>query len=121
MSAAENPASMTYAQAACLALQEAMRADPNVVALGEDLGRGGIFGQYRGLPQEAPPPGALLGALIRSRLWGAAFHGMNTAKRDLAGSIREPTTNIHTLSRLPPLTLPSLPCEGERGSSRRLS
>lgn len=43
---------MTYAQAACLALQEAMRADPNVVALGEDLGRGGIFGQYRGLPQE---------------------------------------------------------------------
>lgn len=45
-------ASMTYAQAACLALQEAMRADPNVVALGEDLGRGGIFGQYRGLPQE---------------------------------------------------------------------
>ena len=43
---------MTYAQAACLALQEAMRADANVVALGEDLGRGGIFGQYRGLPQE---------------------------------------------------------------------
>ena len=32
---------MTYAQAACLALQEAMRADPIVVALGEDLGRGG--------------------------------------------------------------------------------
>ncbi len=43
---------MTYAQAACLALQEAMRADPLVVALGEDLGRGGVFGQYRGLPQE---------------------------------------------------------------------
>lgn len=43
---------MTYAQAACLALQEAMRADPRVVALGEDLGRGGVFGQYRGLPQE---------------------------------------------------------------------
>lgn len=43
---------LTYAQAACLALQEVMRADPTVIALGEDLGRGGVFGQYRGLPQE---------------------------------------------------------------------
>jgi acetoin:2,6-dichlorophenolindophenol oxidoreductase subunit beta len=43
---------MTYAEAACLALREAMIADPNVVALGEDLGRGGVFGQYRGLAQE---------------------------------------------------------------------
>ena len=43
---------MNYAQAACQALAEAMRADPNVVALGEDVGRGGIFGQYRGLQQE---------------------------------------------------------------------
>ena len=38
---------LTYAQAASLALEEAMRADPGVVALGEDLGRGGVFGQYR--------------------------------------------------------------------------
>lgn len=38
---------LTYAQAAALALQEAMQADPRVVALGEDLGRGGVFGQYR--------------------------------------------------------------------------
>ena len=43
---------MTYAQAAALALREAMRADANVVALGEDLGRGGVFGQYRGLQEE---------------------------------------------------------------------
>jgi pyruvate dehydrogenase E1 component beta subunit len=43
---------MTYAQAACTALAEAMRADPRVVALGEDVGRGGIFAQYRGLAQE---------------------------------------------------------------------
>ena len=43
---------MTYAQAAALALGEAMRADANVVALGQDLGRGGVFGQYRGLQQE---------------------------------------------------------------------
>lgn len=38
---------MTYAQAAALALTEAMTEDPRVVALGEDLGRGGAFGQYR--------------------------------------------------------------------------
>lgn len=38
---------LTYAQAAAAALQEAMRADQHVVAMGEDLGRGGVFGQYR--------------------------------------------------------------------------
>lgn len=43
---------INYSQAAALALSEAMRADRNVVALGEDLGRGGIFAQYRGLQQE---------------------------------------------------------------------
>jgi len=42
---------MNYAQAACLALDDAMRADARVVALGEDVGRGGIFGQYSGLQQ----------------------------------------------------------------------
>ena len=42
---------LTYAQAACTALAEAMRADPRVVVLGEDVGRGGIFAQYRGLQQ----------------------------------------------------------------------
>ena len=40
---------MTYSEAAAAALARAMRADASVVALGEDLGRGGIFGQYRGL------------------------------------------------------------------------
>jgi pyruvate/2-oxoglutarate/acetoin dehydrogenase E1 component len=43
---------MTYAQAACAAVRDAMQADPNVVVLGEDVGRGGIFQQYRGLQQE---------------------------------------------------------------------
>lgn len=44
---AQNTLTLTYAQAAALALQEALQADPSVVALGEDLGRGGVFGQYR--------------------------------------------------------------------------
>jgi len=43
---------MTYAQAACAAVRDAMQADANVVVLGEDVGRGGIFQQYRGLQQE---------------------------------------------------------------------
>lgn len=38
---------LTYAQAAALALVQAMDSDPTVIALGEDLGRGGVFGQYR--------------------------------------------------------------------------
>jgi len=42
---------MNYSLAAATALSEAMHADPNVIALGEDLGRGGIFAQYRGLQQ----------------------------------------------------------------------
>ena len=43
---------MTYAQAAATALGDLMRVDDTVVALGEDLGRGGVFGQYRGLQAE---------------------------------------------------------------------
>ncbi len=40
---------MTYAQAAALAVQREMEMDANVVVLGEDVGHGGIFGQYQGL------------------------------------------------------------------------
>jgi pyruvate dehydrogenase E1 component beta subunit len=43
---------MTFAQAAAAAVRAAMQADSRVVVLGEDVGRGGIFGQYAGL-QEA--------------------------------------------------------------------
>lgn len=42
---------MSYAAAAALALAQAMQAEPEVVVLGEDVGRGGIFGQYQGLQQ----------------------------------------------------------------------
>ena len=43
---------MTYADAAKAALAEEMRRDPLVWAVGEDLGRGGVFGQYKGLIEE---------------------------------------------------------------------
>jgi len=42
-------AEMTYAAAGAAALAETMDADRTVWALGEDLGRGGVFGQYAGL------------------------------------------------------------------------
>ncbi|MCX7961157.1 MAG: alpha-ketoacid dehydrogenase subunit beta [Burkholderiales bacterium] len=44
-------ARLSYAEAACAALERAMRDDARVVVLGEDVGRGGIFGQYRGLQE----------------------------------------------------------------------
>ncbi len=40
---------MSYAEAAVAALAHEMQADERVVVLGEDVGRGGIFGQYKGL------------------------------------------------------------------------
>ena len=46
---------LTYAEAARAAIAEEMRRDPDVWALGEDLGRGGVFGQYAGLADEFGP------------------------------------------------------------------
>ncbi len=43
---------MTYAEAGREGLAEMMRAYANVWALGEDLGRGGVFGQYQGMQAE---------------------------------------------------------------------
>jgi acetoin:2,6-dichlorophenolindophenol oxidoreductase subunit beta len=43
---------MSYAEAARLAVQTSMQNDPRVVVVGEDVGRGGIFQQYKGLQQE---------------------------------------------------------------------
>lgn len=42
----------SYSGAAVRALELEMQADPRVVVLGEDVGRGGIFGQYKGLQQQ---------------------------------------------------------------------
>ena len=63
---------MNCAQAACLAVAEAMRADANVVALGEDVGNGGIFGQYRGLQQEFGAARVIDTPISESTIMGAA-------------------------------------------------
>jgi acetoin:2,6-dichlorophenolindophenol oxidoreductase subunit beta len=63
---------LTYAQAALLALQRAMRSDATVVALGEDLGRGGVFGQYRGLQQEFGSQRVIDTPISEANIMGAA-------------------------------------------------
>lgn len=45
-------AMISYLEAGRRALAEELARDPKVVAVGEDLGRGGVFGQYRGLQAE---------------------------------------------------------------------
>ena len=63
---------LTYAQAGALALQQAMQADSRVVALGEDLGRGGVFGQYRGLQQQFGPERVIDTPISEANIMGAA-------------------------------------------------
>jgi acetoin:2,6-dichlorophenolindophenol oxidoreductase subunit beta len=70
---------MNYLEAGKLALAQEMRRDAAVWALGEDLGRGGVFGQYKGLVEEFGPErivdtpiseAAILGAAVGAALVG---------------------------------------------------
>jgi acetoin:2,6-dichlorophenolindophenol oxidoreductase subunit beta len=63
---------MNYSLAAATALAEAMEADPTVVALGEDLGRGGIFAQYRGLQQRFGADRVIDTPISEATIMGAA-------------------------------------------------
>jgi acetoin:2,6-dichlorophenolindophenol oxidoreductase subunit beta len=63
---------LTYAQAAALALQQFMEMDPTVVALGEDLGRGGVFGQYRGLQAQFGSDRIIDTPISEANIMGAA-------------------------------------------------
>jgi len=63
---------MSYSLAGATALAEAMRADRSVVALGEDLGRGGIFAQYRGLQQEFGAERVIDTPISEATIMGAA-------------------------------------------------
>ncbi len=65
-------ARMNYGAAACAALDRAMAADARVVALGEDVGRGGIFGQYRGLQQKFGGSRVIDTPISESTIMGAA-------------------------------------------------
>ncbi|MDF0498894.1 alpha-ketoacid dehydrogenase subunit beta [Bradyrhizobium yuanmingense] len=70
---------MSYFDAGRLALEEEMRRDATVWAVGEDLGRGGVFGQYRGLAEmfgsdrisDAPiSEAAILGVAVGAAMMG---------------------------------------------------
>jgi pyruvate dehydrogenase E1 component beta subunit len=63
---------MSYAQAGCEAVRDAMRADPRVVVLGEDVGRGGIFQQYKGLQQDLGAARVIDTPISESTIMGAA-------------------------------------------------
>ncbi|MEL6961191.1 MAG: transketolase C-terminal domain-containing protein [Pseudomonadota bacterium] len=65
-------AELTYLEAGRLAVLEAMRADPDVWALGEDLGRGGVFGQYRGLTEIFGPDRIVDTPISEACIMGAA-------------------------------------------------
>ncbi len=64
---------MTYADAARTAIAEAMRADPSVWCVGEDLGRGGVFRQYAGLVDEFGPERISDAPISEAAIMGAAF------------------------------------------------
>ena len=72
---------MTYVEAGCLALRQEMERDPNVWALGEDVGpEGGTAGQYRGL-QTLFGPARIVDtpiseSMIMSAAIGSALMGM---------------------------------------------
>jgi pyruvate dehydrogenase E1 component beta subunit len=67
-----NPDSPTYAEAACAALGEAMARDGRIAVLGEDVGRGGIFGQYRGLQQRFGSERVIDTPISEATIMGAA-------------------------------------------------
>jgi len=63
---------MSYKEASRLALAEEMRRDPLVWALGEDVGDGGVFGQYAGLRDEFGPARVVSTPISEATIMGAA-------------------------------------------------
>jgi len=62
---------ISYAQAAVRAVRREMAADDRVVVLGEDVGRGGIFGQYAGLQSEFGPQRVIDTPISEAAIMGA--------------------------------------------------
>jgi pyruvate dehydrogenase E1 component beta subunit len=62
---------MTYAEAAVRAVAREMEADRNVVVMGEDVGRGGIFAQYKGLQQQFGPERVIDTPISEAAILGA--------------------------------------------------
>jgi pyruvate dehydrogenase E1 component beta subunit len=65
-------ATVSYLEAGRDGLAEEMRRDPLVWAVGEDLGRGGVFGQYKGLVEEFGPERISDAPISEAAIMGAA-------------------------------------------------
>jgi pyruvate dehydrogenase E1 component beta subunit len=64
---------MTLAEATRLAVQQEMRRDPTVWVLGEDVARGGLFGQYAGFLDEFGPQRVVSTPISESTIMGAGL------------------------------------------------
>ncbi len=72
---------ITYLEAGRRALAEEMRRDPDVWAVGEDLGRGGVFGQYRGLLEEFGPERIIDAPISENCILGSSVGAAMTGAR----------------------------------------
>jgi pyruvate dehydrogenase E1 component beta subunit len=64
---------VTLVEAARLAAQQEMRRDPRVWVMGEDVARGGLFGQYRGFLDEFGPDRVVSTPISESAIMGAGL------------------------------------------------
>jgi len=64
---------MTFVEASREALREMMHEDETVWCVGEDLGRGSVFGQYLGLQEEFGPDRVADTPISEAAIMGAAF------------------------------------------------
>ena len=74
---------ISYLEAGKRAVHEEMQRDPTVWALGEDLGRGGVFGQYKGLIDEFGPDRIADTPISEACIMGAAVGAAMTGTRPI--------------------------------------
>ncbi|WP_373084715.1 alpha-ketoacid dehydrogenase subunit beta [Sneathiella sp.] len=65
--------SLSYKDAGLEAVRHSMQSDPDVWCVGEDLGRGGVFGQYKGLREEFGEARISDAPISEAAIMGAAF------------------------------------------------
>ena len=76
-------ATLTYLEAGRRAVLEEMARDTSVWALGEDLGRGGVFGQYKGLQERFGPERIVDTPISEACIMGAAVGAAMTGTRPI--------------------------------------
>jgi len=64
---------VTLIEAGRLAAQQEMRRDPRVWVLGEDVARGGLWGQYKGFAEEFGPDRAVSTPISEATIMGAGL------------------------------------------------